>query len=86
MKFLVVGLGSMGKRRIRNLIALNQKEIIGFDTKQERCLEATEKYEITAFTDFSKCLENKPDAMIISTPPDLHMKYAKEAIKNKIHF
>jgi len=86
MKFLVVGLGSMGKRRIRNLIALNQKEIIGFDTKQERCLEATEKYGITTFTDFSKCLENKPDAMIISTPPDLHMKYAKEAIKNKIHF
>ena len=52
MKFLVVGLGSMGKRRIRNLIALNQKEIIGFDTKQERCLEVTEKYEITTFTDF----------------------------------
>jgi len=86
MKFLVVGLGSMGKRRIRNLKALNEDEIIGFDIKVERCKEAVEKYQIIAYSDFSECLAEKPDAIVISTPPDLHMKYAKEAIRNKIHF
>ena len=33
MKFLVVGLGSMGKRRIRCLLALNQKKVAGFYKK-----------------------------------------------------
>lgn len=86
MKFLVIGLGSMGKRRIRNLLALEQNDIVGFDTRDDRCKEAEKKYKITTFTDISYALKEKPDAMIISTPPDLHMKYAKIAIENKVHF
>ena len=86
MKFLVVGLGSMGKRRIRNLKQLQQDDIIGFDTINDRCKEAYEKYKIKTYTDISEALKEKPHAMIISTPPDLHMKYAKIAIQNKIHF
>ena len=32
MRFLVIGLGSMGKRRVRNLIALGHKDnVAGFD-------------------------------------------------------
>jgi len=86
MKFLVVGLGSMGKRRIRNLKQLSQNDIIGFDTKEDRCKESQSKYSIQTFTDISSALKEKPNAMIISTPPDLHMKYAKIAIENKLHF
>lgn len=86
MKFLVVGLGSMGKRRIRNLKQLHQTDIIGFDTKSERCSEVTDKYQIKTFTQISDALKMKPDAMIISTPPDLHMKYAEIAIDNNLHF
>ena len=86
MKFLVVGLGSMGKRRIRNLKTLEQNDLIGFDTRTDRCSEANEKYNIKTFTDISEALKEKPNAMIISTPPDLHMKYAKIAIENNIHF
>ena len=86
MKFLVVGLGSMGKRRIRNLKYLNQNDIIGFDPKEERCVEASEKYRITTFANIENALKQKPNAMVISTPPDLHMKYAKIAIENNMHF
>jgi predicted dehydrogenase len=86
MKFLIVGLGSMGKRRIRNLKALEQNDLIGFDTRTDRCSEAYEKFQIKTFTDISEALKENPDAMIISTPPDLHMRYAKIAIQNKIHF
>jgi predicted dehydrogenase len=86
MKFLVVGLGSMGKRRIRNLKQLGHADIIGFDTREDRCKETNEKYQISTFTDISNALNQDPNAMVISTPPDLHMKYAKIAIKSKIHF
>jgi predicted dehydrogenase len=86
MKFLIVGLGSMGKRRIRNLQYLKAGDIIGFDTREDRTKEAEEKYGIRTFTDFDKAMKENPDALIISTPPDLHTKYAKIAAANNKHF
>lgn len=46
MKFLVVGLGSIGKRRIRNLQYIDAGEIIGFDLRADRCDETKEKFGI----------------------------------------
>jgi predicted dehydrogenase len=86
MKFLIVGLGSMGKRRIRNLQYLKAGAIIGFDTREDRTKEAEEKYKIQTFTDFGKAMKENPDALIISTPPDLHTKYARIAAENNKHF
>jgi len=86
MKFLICGLGSMGKRRIRNLKQLNQKELIGFDIRKDRCDEVNKKFNIKTFTEIKNALNEKPDVMIISTPPDLHMKYAKISLENKLHF
>lgn len=86
MKFLIVGLGSMGKRRIRNLQYLKAGTIIGFDTREDRAKEAEGKYKIRAFTDFDDAMKENPDALVISTPPDLHMKYARIAAVNNKHF
>lgn len=81
-KFLVVGLGSMGKRRIRCLLALgNKKEnIIGFDLKEDRRQEVIEKYGVqtTASVDTIDFSEIK--AVIVSLPPDKHAIGAKIAI------
>ncbi len=77
MKFLVVGMGSMGKRRIRNLLALGQKEIAGFDVREDRRAEANEKYGIRVFADMDSALETfRPDALVISTSPQHQMDYA----------
>ena len=46
MKFLIIGLGSMGKRRIRNLQILNQNNIVGYDIKPERREEVKRIYNI----------------------------------------
>ena len=86
MKFVIIGLGSMGKRRIRNLKALDYESILGFDPRKDRCEEAYEKYGIDTYQKINDVIEQKPDVMIISTPPDLHMKYAKIALENNIHF
>ena len=86
MKFLVVGLGSMGKRRIRNLQYLNKKKILGFDLKNKRCKEANKLYGIKTYNNFDKAIKiEKPDALIISTPPDKHYYYAKKGLKKKIN-
>ena len=44
MKFLIIGLGSMGKRRIRNLQYLGYSKIFGFDLNEDRRQEAVNKY------------------------------------------
>lgn len=76
----------MGKRRIRNLKKLGYTELIGFDPRKDRRNEVWFKYKIPSVKTFEDALEKKPDCMIISTPPDLHFKYADIAIKENIHF
>jgi len=83
MKFLIIGLGSMGKRRIRNLQHLRAGEIIGFDMKEERRKEIGGKYGIKTFGSFQEAIQENPDVFIVSTPPDKHNEYIKLAIENK---
>ena len=85
MNILVIGLGSMGKRRVRNLQALGLKNIAGLDPRNDRRQEAKEKYNITLFDDLVKAVDiYKPQTFVISTPPDLHMYYANYAYEHGI--
>lgn len=87
MKFLVIGLGSMGKRRIRCLKALGIVDIAGYDLRKDRRNEVYQKYKIKCYDDFNTALRDfKPDAYIISVSPDKHAFYIDSAIRNKIHF
>ena len=80
----MIGLGSMGKRRVRCLKSLGYKEseIIGFDLREDRRAEAEEKYQIKTTGDIKKVDLNKISALFISTPPDIHNRYIKFAIDN----
>ncbi|MCT7487120.1 Gfo/Idh/MocA family oxidoreductase [Aliarcobacter cryaerophilus] len=85
MNILVIGLGSMGKRRIRNLQALGYKNIFGFDTREDRCKEASDKYGIGINSNFDEAIKKfKPEVFVISTPPDKHMHYAFYAYEQAI--
>ena len=80
MKILVIGLGSMGKRRVRNLQALGIRDVAGFDVRDDRREEAAGKYAIKVFEELNEAINTfKPQALVISTPPDLHMHYAYAA-------
>lgn len=86
MKFVVIGLGSMGKRRIRNLISLGEKNIIGIDLRQDRRKESEEKFGIKTFEKIED-IQHISDisAFVISVPPDQHMQFAHFALDNDIH-
>lgn len=86
LRIIIVGLGSMGKRRIRNLLKLGFTDIIGFDPRSDRRKEAFQKYKIKTVSSIEDGLVHMPKVMIISTPPDLHYKYANIAIKKNINF
>ncbi len=76
MKALVIGLGSMGKRRVRNLIALGFEQIIGYDVRNDRRHEAAERYGLIPFDRIEDALAENPDVVVISVPPDRHMEVA----------
>ena len=76
----------MGQRRIRNLKAIGNIEIVGTDTRLDRRKNAEEKFSIFTYSTVEESMDKfKPDAFIISTPPNQHMDYAFLGFENGIH-
>jgi len=70
----------MGKRRVRNLLAMGFKEVAGFDLREDRRAEAQQKSGIRTFGNFDEAIAtHKPEALVISTPPQYHMLYAEKS-------
>ena len=87
MIYVVVGLGSMGKRRIRNLIAINKDfEIHGVDFRLDRRIQCEESYGVKTFESIAQAVENHQEMVFfVSTPPDKHLEPIQEALANGAH-
>ncbi|MBK7455323.1 MAG: Gfo/Idh/MocA family oxidoreductase [Anaerolineales bacterium] len=76
MKYLIAGLGSIGRRHMRNLIALGEKDIVLFRTRKATMPDD----ELAGFpveTDFTAALKkHKPDAVIVGNPTSMHLDIA----------
>jgi len=81
VKFLIVGLGSMGKRRIRCLKRLGYNDIVGFDIRTDRREESQAGYGIMTTGVIEDINFSEIDAIIVSTPPDRHNEYIELAIE-----
>jgi predicted dehydrogenase len=82
MNFLIIGLGSMGKRRIRCLKKLGYTNILGYDVMEKRRQEAEEKYGVRTVDGLAPSVLQASEVIFISTPPDRHNEYIKLAIEN----
>ncbi len=80
MKFLIAGLGSIGRRHLRNLKALGQNDLVLYRTHNATLPDA-ELAEYPTFTELDLALEQKPDGVIISNPTALHLSIALPAAK-----
>lgn len=80
-KYLIIGLGSMGKRRVRCLKALGveSKNIFGIDKRKDRCDEAKDKYGINIIKSVDEMDFSEVEAVIVSLPPDKHFEGVKVA-------
>ena len=87
MRFIVVGLGSMGRRRIRLLKQISKEfEIMGVDSRTDRCEQAVKEYEIATMENLDEAIETfKPDGVIISTSPLSHGKIINRALQASSH-
>jgi predicted dehydrogenase len=81
MKFLIAGLGSIGRRHFRNLIALGEKEIVLLRSHRAT-LPDDELAGYAVETNLDEALrKHKPDAVIISNPTALHLDIAIPAAR-----
>lgn len=75
MKFLIAGLGSIGRRHLKNLLALGQRDIVLYRTHRAT-LPDDELAGFPVETDLEAALAHQPDAAIISNPTALHLEVA----------
>ena len=84
MKFLIAGLGSIGRRHLRNLQLLGERDIILYRTHRST-LPDEEFSEFKVETDLESALDHDVDAVIVSNPTSLHLEVAMPAAKRGCH-
>jgi predicted dehydrogenase len=75
MKILIAGFGSIGRRHLRNLLALGERDLLLYRSKHSTLPDD----EIAGFpveTDLAAALAHRPDAVVISNPTALHLDVA----------
>ena len=87
MVVMIVGLGSMGKRRLKLLKEGYPKlQLIGVDTSLERRNEAKELFKIEAYDTIEEAIKNgDPSIAFICTAPLTHNKLIKLCLSNNLH-
>lgn len=85
MKFLLAGLGSVGRRHLRNLVSLGETDIVLLRTHRATLSD----HELSGFpveTDIFQALaRHKPDAVVVANPTALHLDIAIPAAAAGCH-
>ena len=85
MKFLIAGLGSIGRRHFRNLMALGERDIILLRTRKAT-LPEDELAGVPVETELQEALQrHRPDAVIVANPTSLHLDVAIPAAEAGCH-
>ena len=87
-RFLIIGGGSMGKRRIRCLLAndISPSNVRLIDRREDRRAECEERYGVKSFGEIDAGWAWNPDVVIVSTPTRYHLEYCLAAARLKKDF
>lgn len=77
MRFLITGLGSIGRRHAQNIRQLcPQAEILAWRTRKEDLDGFEARNGIKIFDSFELALDQRPDAVLVTNPSSLHLRTA----------
>ncbi len=83
-RLAVLGCGSIGKRHIRNLLAVGERDLLAFDPREDRQAEAA-ALGVSTTGALDDVWAAKPEAVLITSPSKLHVATALEAADRGIH-
>ena len=84
MRYLIGGLGSVGRRHLRNLVALGETDVVLLRTGKST-LPAEDLAAFPVEHDLRAALARRPDAVIVSNPTALHLSIAIPAAEAGCH-
>jgi predicted dehydrogenase len=82
---LVVGCGSIGRRRLRNLRALGVRSLLTVDPRADRRDQAASETGAIAFATAEEALDRQPACVIVATPTAFHVPVALDAARRGCH-
>jgi predicted dehydrogenase len=84
MKILIAGLGSIGRRHLRNLRFLGEEDLLLYRTHQST-LPDEELAGLPVETDLRRALDRGPAAVVVANPTALHLDVAIPAARAGCH-
>lgn len=76
----------MGQRRLRDAARRGNLVLAVYDDRADRRSAAAKTFGVTEFAALSEAIAWKPDALVISTPPDNHTRYIQLAHDLQLHY
>lgn len=80
MRFLIVGCGSMGRRRARCLRRMGKDHIAAVDLREDRRHEIVEQSHVDPYATLDEALEAGADFVLICVPPHRHAEMLRRCI------
>jgi predicted dehydrogenase len=86
--YFIIGLGSMGRRRVRCLLAngVRPEQIVGFDRREDRRQEAKQKHGVLTTERVEDLVKDEIKAVFVSVWPNAHTRYCLMAAEAKKHW
>ncbi|NQV82498.1 MAG: Gfo/Idh/MocA family oxidoreductase [Rhodospirillales bacterium] len=85
-RFIVVGSGSMGRRRIGHALELTGGTVGVYDLRDDRMDEVSELFAVTRLSGIAEFQDFAPDGIFICVPPSDHEIYMDWALEHGVHF
>lgn len=86
MNVLVIGLGSMGKRRMRLLKERKEIMLFGVDSNKDRCKDVTETFGAKCYDSISEAVRSERlSCAFVCTSPLSHSNIITECLSNGLH-
>lgn len=84
MRALVAGLGSAGRRHLRNLHALGVRDLLAFRVRGAP-VEEVDALGVVEYRSLADALDRQPDVVFVTNPTDAHLTVALEAARRGCH-
>ena len=84
-KIAILGCGSIGKRHLRNFLALGGTELVGVDLRTDRRGEVEQELGLPTMASLDEALQGGLDAVLIALPNSSHLPALRQALEADCH-